>query len=55
MPTSNEQNKLNEQLKITQQLLKDISDSYQDISRSTRPVLDMGNQMLKDAQSSFET
>ena len=54
MPTSNEQNKLNEQLKITQQLLKDISDSYQDISRSTRPVLDMGNQMLKDAQSSFE-
>ena len=54
MPTSNEQRKLNEQLKITQQLLADINDGYQNISRSTRPVLDMGNQMLKEAQSSFE-
>ena len=54
MPTSNEQRKLNEQLKITQQLLADIGDSYQDISRSTRPVLDMGNEMLKNAQASFD-
>ena len=54
MPTSNEQRKLNEQLKITQQLLADIADSYQSISRSTRPVLDMGNEMLKQAQASFD-
>ena len=54
MPTSNEQRKLNEQLKITQQLLADIGDSYQSISRSTRPVLDMGNEMLKQAQASFD-
>ena len=54
MPTSNEQRKLNEQLKITQQLLADIGESYQGIAAKTRPVLDMGNEMLKQAQASFD-
>ena len=52
--TAEQQRKLNEQLHITQNLLKDIAKGYNNVVSSTRPVLDGSKEMLKEAQASFD-
>ena len=52
--TAEQQRKLNEQLHITQNLLKDIAKGYNGVMQSTRPVLDGSKEMLKEAQASFD-
>jgi hypothetical protein len=52
--TEAQQRKLNEQLYITQNLLKDIAQGYNKVVQNTRPVLDGSAAMLKEAQASFD-
>ena len=54
MPDSKEQAKVNEQLRITQDLLKNIAEGYNKIEINTKPVLDQGNKMVAAAQEEFE-
>jgi hypothetical protein len=54
MPDSKEQVKVNEQLRITQDLLKNIAEGYNKIEINTKPILDQGNRLVTAAQEEFE-
>ena len=55
MASSREQAKVNEQLKITQDLLESIADGYKKIDSVVKPITKSGNEMVAAAQAEFKT
>ena len=55
MASSREQAKVNEQLKITQDLLQSIADGYKKIDDVVKPITKSGNEMVAAAQAEFKS